>query len=443
MRSLLLALVSLVLAAPVCLLRAAEPSCDTSKCVTAPSPVPPPPQPSTVTLSLGDNSIARVDKRFVSFTFDSSQWRALDLTGSKTTYGSTLDVLVRGLLPAHLRVGGTQGDYDIYTGFDNMSFPTGTACAHLPKPMTAYRCQEVTRGDFLQLLAFCDRNNLTLVYGLNDMFGRPTKSKGPEKPLCGPQSCPAANQTNLNTLISYIGNTKPIGFDKIAAFELGNELNSCLNGSIGAKTQAADFAALRKLVDAAWRSHEGNAPLLVGPDTHSSAEFQASGVEWFSEFVKTAESVGDIVDFHTFHMYSLGNGPRLDPLKLDASYLSASSLNRCGEGVRALQEVIPLSKRGRLWAGETAAANQGGRSGITDTYIDGFWYLDQLGQLAALNVSVFLRQTMVSHGGYPLAELVDTSLRPLPDYWVALLHKKRESRAKREETNPNCKHTRN
>ena len=25
---------------------------------------------------------------------------------------------------------------------------------------------------------------------------------------------------------------------------------------------------------------------------------------------------------------------------------------------------------------------------ITDTFIDGFWYLDQLGQLAALNVQV-------------------------------------------------------
>ena len=153
------------------------------------------------------------------------------------------------------------------------------------------------------------------------------------------------------------------------------------------------------------------------------------------------------MDYHTFHMYSLGNGPKLDPNKLDASYLSPSSLGKCGDGVRALQRALPESKRGTLWAGETAAANDGGQTGITDTFIDGFWYLDQLGQLAALDVQVFCRQTMVNSGGYPLAEITQLSsppslssslasspssspssssysLTPLPDYYVALIHKR-------------------
>ena len=32
-------------------------------------------------------------------------------------YGATLDVLTSALKPAILRVGGTQGDYDVYTNF--------------------------------------------------------------------------------------------------------------------------------------------------------------------------------------------------------------------------------------------------------------------------------------------------------------------------------------
>ena len=61
-------------------------------------------------------------------------------------YGGTLDTLVRGLLPAHLRVGGTQGDYDVYTGFASEKgttgyFPVGSACGDLPSPMTDYRCR--------------------------------------------------------------------------------------------------------------------------------------------------------------------------------------------------------------------------------------------------------------------------------------------------------------
>lgn len=158
-----------------------------------------------------------------------------------------------------------------------------------------------------------------------------------------------------------------------------------------------------------------------------AAEYSSDGVGWFKTFHNAA---GPAVDFHTFHMYSLGNGPKLDPKELKGSYLSPQSLDRCGEGVSALRHATPALAQGSLWAGETAAANEGGQTGITDTYIDGFWYLDQLGQLAALNVTVFLRQQLLSSGGYPMVEVFDSdggappkAPRPLPDYYIAALHK--------------------
>ena len=91
--------------------------------------------------------------------------------------------------------------------------------------------------------------------------------------------------------------------------------------------------------------------------------------------------------------YSIGNGPKINPEKLDETFLNAGLLDHAHVGASALTQLARKhGVEGRLWAGETAAANDGGQSGVTDTFIDGFWYMDQLGTLAALNVSVFQRQ---------------------------------------------------
>ena len=402
-----------------------DPPCD-----LLPSPNPPSPSPSAAAMVIdGAAAIAHVAPEFVSFTMDSSSVYGIDLSGKNSAsggYGATLDVLTRALLPAHLRVGGTQGDYDVYTGFDASST---ASCSNLPSPMTDYRCKEVTPAKASLLLNYVARNNLTMAWGLNCMFGRPTKTK-PEKKLCkgsDASGCPALVTANYEALLAWLTSASQAHLTKnIVTLELGNELNSCLNGDAGAKAQASDFATLKKHVAAAWDASKMTPPKLAGPDTHSAAEFSDAGVEWFATFVNENAGKG-VMDHHTFHMYSLGNGPRLDPLHLDDSYLSPQSLNKCGEGVRALQAAMAPELRGTLWAGETAAANQGGQSGITDTYIDGFWYLDQLGQLAALNVSVFLRQTMISSGGYPLIESgagAGGIPLPLPDYYIAVLHTK-------------------
>lgn len=87
-----------------------------------------------------------------------------------------------------------------------------------------------------------------------------------------------------------------------------------MNGEKGADTQANDFIALQKLKEASWTARGvARSPLLIGPDTHSNAEYSDDGDAWFKRFVETA---GAAVAFNTFHMYSLGNGPNLDPNKV-------------------------------------------------------------------------------------------------------------------------------
>lgn len=371
-----------------------------------PSPAPSPsPNVATVQVSLG-SAIASVAPEYVSFTIDTSQ---IDHS-SFPWHSSTIDVLASALSPAHLRVGGTQGDYEVYAIGDASS----QTCENLPEPMTDYRCYVLSQTMWENILNFSTRNKVSLVFGLNNMFGRPTKTK-PEKKLCSDSGgCPARNQTNLEALLKWTAQNHPDA--PIYAFELGNELNSCLNGNAGAKTSAEDFKALAKLRDQYWPS--GQKIKLIGPDTHSAAEFSSDGLAWWKTFVDNAEGT---LDAYTFHMYSMGNGPKLDPKNL--AFLDPAALEKSHEGADALMNVLKEAKAsGDLWGGEVSSANDGGQSGITDTYINGFWYLDQLGSSAAVGVKVFERQTLMSGSGYPIIN--QTTMTPLPDYWTALLHKR-------------------
>ena len=82
--------------------------------------------------------------------------------------------------------------------------------------------------------------------------------------------------------------------------------NGCLNDRAGATTQADDFAALAALVEEVWAGHR-DAPVLVGPDTHSAAEYQDSGLQWFDTFIERSLSRGDHVKAFTFHMCDFPN----------------------------------------------------------------------------------------------------------------------------------------
>jgi hypothetical protein len=256
---------------------AAGRSCDQHgpPCVIANHPPPaPPPDPGDrecqVHVGLAGGLVARVAEEFVSFNIDASQLGRLDLSAP------LLIRLAKALGPAHLRVGGTQADYNVYAfgayaGFD---------CKRPPTPMTSYRCRVVTPTMWTELLDFVQQTDLSLVYGLNNLFGRPTKTS-PETKLCGGgdpamDACPVRNQSNLEALLAWTVHSSP---SAIFGLELGNELNTCLNGIAGAQTQADDFAALGALLRRLWSGQApSHMPILIGPDTHSAVEYHLQNI---------------------------------------------------------------------------------------------------------------------------------------------------------------------
>ncbi len=71
-----------------------------------------------------------------------------------------------------------------------------------------------------------------------------------------------------------------------------------------------------------------------------------------------------------------------------------------------------------IWLGETGNAQFGGEPGVSDVYVGGLWWLDQLGLLAAGGHDVVIRQTL---SGLDYGMIETGSLEPRPDYWNSLL----------------------
>ena len=93
-----------------------------------PAPAPAPSGPATVTIDTSTLA-GNVAPEYVSFNLDTSELGTFNSSAS-----STLATLAGALSPAHLRVGGTQGDYEVYSfgAFKNFD------CSRPPSPMTPY-----------------------------------------------------------------------------------------------------------------------------------------------------------------------------------------------------------------------------------------------------------------------------------------------------------------
>jgi hypothetical protein len=102
----------------------------------------------------------------------------------------------------------------------------------------------------------------------------------------------------------------------------------------------------------------------------------------------------------------------LDPANLDSVKYWAERINSWRDRYAPHKSV---------WLGETGNAQAGGEPGVSDAYIGGLWWLDQLGLLARLGTQAMVRQTL-SGSQYGLLE--DESLDPRPDFWNSLLWKR-------------------
>ena len=349
-------------------------------------------------------AIAQVDERYLSFAVDTAQvlggrfWNpdSEDATEPEVIVDpydfdrERLRMLAGELSPAILRVGGTAAD----TVFYDLS---ETPVDEPPEPYELL----LTRGEWQGFAGFASDLGLDLFFTLNVGPG-PRDESGDWVP------------DNSRELMEYASDRG----DPVVVWELGNEINGFLlaHGSIlSAEDYAGDLATARALVDEL-------APdaLLAGP---SSAYWPEIGdmLGFYPAFMPHGGHLLDAVTWHYYPMQShrcpvasrpAGPEVMLDPANLDEAHLWSDEV----EGLAA--EHAPGAP---VWLGETGNAQCGGEPGVSDTWAGSFWWLDQLGLLAARDQPVVVRQTL-SGSDYGLVH--DVTLEPNPDYWISVLHKK-------------------
>ncbi|KAL4309127.1 hypothetical protein GQ457_01G017330 [Hibiscus cannabinus] len=106
--------------------------------------------------------------------------------------------------------------------------------------------------------------------------------------------------------------------------------------------------------------------------------------------------------------------PNLMSKILDPLYLSQVSHTYKG----VLNVVNKFRPQSGAWVSESGGAFNSGIKDVSPTFVDGFWYLDQMGMAATYDQKVFCRQALIG-GNYGL--LNATTFIPNPDYYGALL----------------------
>lgn len=351
---------------------------------------------------------------YISFAVDSSQvvggkwWNPEASTveqGSGSVHSPVfawdhpvLNKLSAALSPAYLRIGGSEADKIFYDMESDAAIVEGAP--------EGYH-STMTRKQWDDVNSFARRHNFKLVMCLN----------------VGPSSRDENYAWQLENAASLIDYSKSKGY-RVAIWEMGNELNLfwyVYGGKFMVQPEQYhnDLLIARKYLEVAYPESrfagQGSAfwPVL-GEPLQFFYGYQAP-------FLKRSGGLVDVVSWH-FYPQQSRRGPIASRRAYPGRMLEPENLNEVahwGAYVRGLRD--QHAPGASLWVGETGNAQFGGEPGVSDAYIGGLWWLDQLGVLARLGHDVIVRQTL---SGMNYGMIDYDSMQPRPDYWNSLLWKK-------------------
>jgi heparanase 1 len=360
-----------------------------------------------------EDAIAILPDEYLSFAIDTSQvvggkwWNpeaASPEMGSGSTHAPVLDfnqpqlnLLTSALAPAYLRIGGSEADKTFY----DMS-----SAAPVAEAIPAGYESVMTRSQWDAVNAFAQRNDLGLVFTLNA-----GPSARDENGRWLPQ--------NAESLLAY---TAEQGYH-VDLWELGNELNIYwfvhgLETMVPVEQYDEDLQTARTLVadyfpEAQFAGQGGAFWPLFGEPLNFFFSFTP-------EYLALSGDLTDIVSWHYYPQQGR-RGPiasrRANPSRL----LDPDNLDEAGYWAAQMAAWRDEYAPGKpIWLGETGNAQFGGEPGLSDVYLGGLWWLDQLGLLATLSQDVVVRQTLI---GSDYGMIDAETLAPRPDYWNSLLWK--------------------
>ncbi|KAI6656754.1 Heparanase-like [Oopsacas minuta] len=331
-------------------------------------------------LSINNDTLAFVtDPLYLSYVIDAKvlpNWKSDALI-----HDTRFNTLMRAISPAWVRIGGTQGDHMTFKeGDTNNRFEDNTFSSK-------------TFQDFCILV---QNFRLNLTFGLNLLLR--------EGNLWNP--------TNAEVLMNYI---LKLGGKCRVHFELGNEpdLYFAQGYAVNESQIVTDFTLARKTID---KVNFTQRSFLWGPDVASPLY---SG--YFLNVLKSMPPTGvlDGVTYHHFYDQADIADPvySYDPLVLD------KFLDRATQAADWTQT---YQKNTTLILGSVADYTGDGAGGISDTFLQGFMYLDSLGIAAYLKHSIYFKNSLFGTKYSSLLELTPdrSTVNPTPAYWITLLYRR-------------------
>ncbi|KAL2319976.1 hypothetical protein Fmac_028945 [Flemingia macrophylla] len=362
-------------------------------------------------------SIAITDNNFICATLD--WWPANKCNYGDCPWGQTgilnLDLnnkiltnAIKAFNPLRIRLGGSVEDQIVY------QFGKQKKCPHFKKKeggLFGFKYKDAfPKRDGTKYMTFLTKPGIVLItyhpflntivkliFGLNALTG---KKNSVEDKLNW------VGNWNPKNAISLMKYTISKGY-KIDSYELGNEL--CAEGieaRVDSVQYAKDITRLRHIVNLLYPD-ASRRPKVLGPSGFY-------GKEWFQSFLLNVAP--GVVDGVTHHIYNLGAGVDKDLInKIQDPYYLSQVAETFKSVAQAVKEFTPWAAP---WVGEAGGAYNRGSKDVSHTFVNGFWYLDQLGMTSTLNHKVYCRQTLAG-GNYGL--LNTTTFIPNPDYYGVIL----------------------
>lgn len=373
-------------------------------CSSAAAPQPPPTRVVAVTVSL-DATLAVIDDRFLSVAVDQAQ-----VDGGKFwTPGGTVDPigggtrvppydfsrpklrrLARELAPSRVRVGGTESDKVYY---DMSDAPPAAP----PSPFVG----TITKAQIDGLFDFAKAVDFEVVFTLN----------------AGPGARDLTDVWTVDNASRLLDYVKAKDY-RVALWELGNEVNGFpvsikFGYTITPQQLAKDILTARALLDAKLPGSKLSAP--------SSAFWPVSGevIPFTNDLLSAGAGASlDVLTWHYYPMHSSRCALATRRASLD-TLLDPQTLIEVDHWATEVEGWRDAQMKGKpVWLGETGGAYCGGEPGLSSTFADGFYWLDEMGRMARHGEATVVRQTL-SGSDYGLID--DVTLEPRPDYWTSVL----------------------